>query len=54
MTIWDPDLLFFFVKDNYNFQSKKTKLVLVDPAHGCDVPKNADQLRGNVAFVKRG
>ncbi|XP_050433720.1 PRADC1-like protein [Adelges cooleyi] len=36
------------------FPPKKSKLILVDPDHGCDTPKNARNIRGNVAFVKRG
>ncbi|XP_025416685.1 PRADC1-like protein isoform X2 [Sipha flava] len=40
--------------DKERFPSKKTKLVLVDPTHGCEMPTNAKQLKGNVAFVKRG
>lgn len=43
-----------FVKDKEKFPAKQTKLVLVDPQHGCEMPKNAKQLQGNVAFVKRG
>jgi len=30
------------------------KLVLVDPEYGCEKLKNARQVNGNVAFVKRG
>ncbi|VVC42251.1 PA domain [Cinara cedri] len=40
--------------DKENFPVTKTKLVLVDPSHGCEKPKNANQLKGNIAFVKRG
>ncbi|CAH1710300.1 PRADC1-like protein [Aphis gossypii] len=40
--------------DKEKFPAKQTKLVLVDPQHGCEMPKNAKQLQGNVAFVKRG
>ncbi|XP_022183071.1 PRADC1-like protein [Myzus persicae] len=40
--------------DREKFPAKNTKLVLVDPHHGCEIPKNAKQLEGNVAFVKRG
>lgn len=29
-------------------------MVLVDPQHGCEIPKNVKQIKGNVAFVKRG
>lgn len=45
---------FCYIKDKHKFPAKKTKLVLVDPHYGCDKPKNAYQLKGNVAFVKRG
>lgn len=44
----------FFKKDKEKFPTRNTKLVLVDPEHGCEVPKNAKQIRGNIAFVKRG
>jgi len=40
--------------DRKQFPPKKTKLVLVDPHYGCEMPTNKMQIKGNVAFVKRG
>jgi len=46
--------MYSFVKDRKQFPPKKTKLVLVDPHYGCEMPTNIMQIKGNVAFVKRG
>jgi len=42
------------IKNKNNFPIKNLKLVLVDPEYGCEKLKNGEQVKGNVAFVKRG
>lgn len=44
----------YIIQNEVQFPTKKTKLVLVDPEHGCETPRNSNQIKGNVAFVKRG